>query len=1546
MFMRLLDRPFPVPARLHLLIACLILAGLQTAQARLDIRPALEAGGADGPLRFEIEFPELLHGQEQLGGITWDLLAMEGAGWIGQPGAPDLPALQQLIEIPDRSDIQLRILEEVSEPLRGLQPLPCQERLHTEAELPLPWLEDAEIYLADELWPGRVFELDEPALLRNRRVVKASFFPVQVNPLTGEGRVIRRLSVEITFDGENPVNTRDFVINDPTPVLRTGIAPMIFNPQVAVDGALREDVYPNPGRLPGHYLMFAKNAAQNVAAFQDYVDWKRKRGHKVTLVSETDISFTTTAIRNRIIAEYQSDDPVDFVLLVGDTEGSFSIPTDGPSYDHFYAKIEGNDILGDVAVGRLSCDNATQLTTICNKITQYESTPYTEDPSWLTHGAFTVGSSACYLSMKQISRNIAAELVESRGFTDIDTFFCAGSGHVVGVFNSGTSLYNYRGWIGMEGLSFNTLLNLSQGPRTPVVTLFTCSTGDFQSGDDYVEAALMAGNPAVPGGAVACMGFATSSTHTRYNNVVNGGYYNCLIEHDIPEVGICLLHGKYELHMTLPPGDQGSASNFANWANLMGDPGTVQWAGLLGVLEIDAPASLSPGEGALMLTVTNENGPVAEAAVALWQPRDAGEDLQSMALTGADGVAFLPWAALEAGTVHLTVTHRRNEPLLLELPVAAADTDAALALESVEGGGLLPGASGQSLSVRLENTGSNDLTGISVQLDLDPAYGTLSTLSLSPEDLPAGQSLVLGPILINPADDLVDRDIVPMELTVQAAAGSLSRMVALPVVAPALLPTSQSTPFGALEPGETRTLRIAVQNAGQLEGGSLIGHLTCNTPFYGQVATPPLELGSLAPGESTNADFEITVSTEAVIGFPLPLTLTWTSAAGSTGQFQVQATVGTPSQGDPTGPDEYGYWAYESQDSNYTLAPAYEWIPITSFEGGPGTELTGIQDNGDEQDDGEWVDLPFTFSFYGESYTRAFVCSNGFISLAENGFRETDFRNHYLPTGMGPDAMIAPMWDDHMTTGNAGVWYWHDTEQSRFVITWWACPANQSGGPNTFQLALYDPVAHPTVTGDGPILFQYHTFNDNQSAWTDFDYCSVGIKDHTSTRGLTLLNAHQRPATMHPIAANRAIFWTTMVSTALTPPDISLSESSIELEVMQGGTVRDSLVVRNDGEMPLIWAAHLLDGPRDSGGPDNFGYVWVDNGEPNGPVFDWLESAEAQDIIFANHDSLSAPMEPGFTMHVYGRAFESFRISPNGYIVFGADEGTSHNLELPHEDAPGWIIAPWWDDLKPDANEPGQVQYWSDGVGEAVVSWNAVSHFNPFIYGGPVSAQLRLRAGGEILLQVADTGGDAYPVNASGTVGIHGLPGTEGLSFFHNEDVSERLPWAVRITPPAWVELHGATSGTLAAGDSTWIRIFFTSMPGYPLDEGVYGGTLRVNSNDPEENVLDLPFELSVILNRVAEGQPLPLRTELRRAWPNPFNPTTMLAFDIAQAGPVTLRVYNLLGQEVARLADGRPLSPGSYELSFNGAQLASGLYVAVLEAAGSRDELKLMLLK
>ncbi|MFC1747140.1 FlgD immunoglobulin-like domain containing protein, partial [Candidatus Neomarinimicrobiota bacterium] len=98
----------------------------------------------------------------------------------------------------------------------------------------------------------------------------------------------------------------------------------------------------------------------------------------------------------------------------------------------------------------------------------------------------------------------------------------------------------------------------------------------------------------------------------------------------------------------------------------------------------------------------------------------------------------------------------------------------------------------------------------------------------------------------------------------------------------------------------------------------------------------------------------------------------------------------------------------------------------------------------------------------------------------------------------------------------------------------------------------------------------------------------------------------------------------------------------------------------------------------------------------------------------------------------------------------------------------------------------------------------------------------------------------------------------------------------------------------------------------------------------------------------------LPRQYVLHQNYPNPFNPITTLRFEMPQESEAALVIYNLLGQEVARLHDSLhegPLAAGYHEVMWNGRDdqgqnLSSGLYFARFVTPAYTKTIKLLLLK
>ncbi len=104
------------------------------------------------------------------------------------------------------------------------------------------------------------------------------------------------------------------------------------------------------------------------------------------------------------------------------------------------------------------------------------------------------------------------------------------------------------------------------------------------------------------------------------------------------------------------------------------------------------------------------------------------------------------------------------------------------------------------------------------------------------------------------------------------------------------------------------------------------------------------------------------------------------------------------------------------------------------------------------------------------------------------------------------------------------------------------------------------------------------------------------------------------------------------------------------------------------------------------------------------------------------------------------------------------------------------------------------------------------------------------------------------------------------------------------------------------------------------------------------------PNSIPVSVEKTLNPQ-LPSKTKLWENYPNPFNPSTQIKFDLAKTGPVDLSIYNILGQKVATLVNSEKKA-GSYTIIFNADNLSSGIYFSILKTKNGIQTKKMTLIK
>lgn len=116
-------------------------------------------------------------------------------------------------------------------------------------------------------------------------------------------------------------------------------------------------------------------------------------------------------------------------------------------------------------------------------------------------------------------------------------------------------------------------------------------------------------------------------------------------------------------------------------------------------------------------------------------------------------------------------------------------------------------------------------------------------------------------------------------------------------------------------------------------------------------------------------------------------------------------------------------------------------------------------------------------------------------------------------------------------------------------------------------------------------------------------------------------------------------------------------------------------------------------------------------------------------------------------------------------------------------------------------------------------------------------------------------------------------------------------------------------------------------------------GADSVTSNSNLLTIRRMPVGINMISSIVPEA------FNLYANYPNPFNPKTIIKFDIAKNQHVSLKVYNLLGEEIMTLVN-ENLAAGSYNVDFDASTFASGLYFYRLETGGFAKTMRMMLVK
>ncbi len=1078
----------------------------------------------------------------------------------------------------------------------------CSGLRETSADLPLPVVAGSnrgmvlsEAYNSRQSYPLEQVTNSGDAWLRDFRVLSLQSCPVSWDPVRGSFSSYEaiRVTIELSYpDGPGtPYTTYSAAFRE------------IYEANILNFADFRNLVQgpQNPKALiiHGEY----NNSIFN-AKLKEFVAWKRQKGIDVTVASTAVAGNNSVAIKAYIKTLYNnSETRPDYIILVGDVSGSFSVPTwyevesgyNGEG-DDTYTFLSGDDALGDAFIGRISAENLAQLGTMLNKIYAYEKNVDLSSPAsdWLNRMLLIGDPTSSGISCAYVTQHVHEVAKEANPeYSFIENYSSGFESTMNQGLNQGVGFFTYRGIYGVSGWYPSDYL--FNGVKLPHSVILTCDTGSFAS-DAMSEVFVRLGTEAVPSGAVSCIGMATTGTHTALNNSLLTGMMDGIFTFGMRTMGQALLSSKLYTHNLYSATMSSHVRFFSHWCNLIGDPSLETWVGIPGLLNLDLPSQIPTGMRLLEVPVTDNTGsPVDCASVTAYSPTE--DAILSKAFTGADGIAYLEIPQDYDDTILVTAYKTAFKAVQT---LVSFDTEGALNFSALElkddgtqgslgnGDGFANATETVALSVQILNSTGTAVSTFNAGLSTDnPRVQILSGSSAYPS-IGAGETAAnSSPFLIKPLIGIAPTERVRFVLRLSGEFGqNLEKSFYLDVFNAALGISNYTVIAGGnnvLDPGETCFLDIELINNGCYPAEDLRGELSSLNTLV-TVSDSLSFFGSVASAEVIGSEDGFTISGDSrlIPGMQIPLKLKLYNDAGFEQYCTFNLPVGTVSQTTPLGPDEYGYLMYDVTDTAYPECPSYDWIEISPAEGGAGIALSDISDSGVTWGEGDdlhsktlkVLNLPFLFPFYGVLYDRITVSTNGFIAFGETA--DGEFRNSTLPGGQGPAPMVAVFWDDLSMSGPSNIYEYFDAAAHLYIIQWDKMRNGYDNEtPEVFQMILYDPLIYHTGLGDGMIKIQYKIFNNidvggfNGNTPLGGNFCTVGIKDHTNTRGLQYTFNNLYPQAAAPLSHETALLITTVpadfIFANLQVGGVVILEESGDSVVEPGETAEIGIKLKNLG---------------------------------------------------------------------------------------------------------------------------------------------------------------------------------------------------------------------------------------------------------------------------------------------------------------------------------------------------------------------------------------------
>jgi len=795
-------------------------------------------------------------------------ITFPGSVPILESGAPELPRMARSIIIPDLAHMELSVLETefIDVPVENIEPSKGNlTRDIDPSTIPYTY---GKPYQTDEWYPGNFVFMREPYIMRSLRGQTVVLQPIQYNPVQRILRIYTHIKVSILENGlsqNNPLTRRpanggsrefehmykDHFINYPT-----------------------DDRYDVLGEQ-GPMLIISYGDFMD--EMQTFVDWKNYKGIPTEMVDIADVGDVDDIAQ--LVSDQYYENGIAFVLLVGDIDQIETIRrSDGagsnsPS-DNSLTFVAGNDFYPDLIIGRFSAETGEQVETMINRTIGYEMDP---DPAadWYKKGSGFASNQGPGDDGEYDDEHLdnIRELLLAYTYIEVDQIYDPDGTVAQGeaAINEGRSIVNYTGhgsngsWgngCPMNNTNVNGLVNTGMWP---FIWSVACVNGEFNNGTCFAETWLRAtdsdGNPT---GAIATL---MSTVNQAWNPPMEGqDEMNAIFVESYSDnikrtFGGLSFNGMNQMNDSY--GSQGYDET-CYWT-IFGDPSVV--------MRSDTPTGMEVTHSdVIIIGATEFNIETGESGALVSVSRDG--DLLASAYTDGSGAVdlFFETALDIPGPVDVVVTAYNRIPYETSINVIAPDGAYMLLGDvTVNSGGdqILDYGEMGYFYTTFENVGQDPSGDLTFILSHEGSMVDIITEEIFQSSVAAGDEVTVGPFELQVSWNVEDGAVVPFMIQAIDGAETWEYDVNMAVEAPAY--NLFSAEFydngnGTLDPGESATLQLVIQNT---------GHAPVSYPtFEATTSDPYLTLGSI---ESDNAywwdmdqqvtvTIEITASSDAPVG--------------------------------------------------------------------------------------------------------------------------------------------------------------------------------------------------------------------------------------------------------------------------------------------------------------------------------------------------------------------------------------------------------------------------------------------------------------------------------------------------------------------------------------------------------------------------------------------------------------------------------------------------------------------------------------------------------